>query len=953
MTIDVDIAGTVTTQTSAPGGGVQNTAPGALPGCSTPITYGAGCPGDENTYSDWVYYDFPGLPTGVPITFTIVSGNTVFTQDACGMYPLSVSFTVPTTIGALPDQNLCGGSSGTPTNPIVMGATDTWTNSNPGIGLAASGTGNIPSFVPVGPVGTTATISYSNSCATGTFDLIILEQPAAVFTTEVAGVPATEICLGETFDFPNTSSISTGALTWLWDFGDGNTSTANQPSHTYGTAGIHNVTLTATSDSGCADISVMVPVTVNSQPVAIFTSDIVCEGLATTLTDASTIAVGTISNWDWDILDNGSVEYTAQNPTNTFPGVGNYAVELVVTTAAGCVDSVVGNVQVNANPVVSFTVDDVCLGTTNTFADLSFISTGANTTWAWNFGDATTSAVQNPTHTYATFGSYPITLDVTSDLGCTVTETGTAIVTDLPNTIFTIGDDCDYNIVTPVNTSSITSGVLGYTWDFGDGSPIDLTANPSHSYLPGTYQVILIAGTGVGCSTADTNTVIIYDKPVADFVIPGVCFGLNSVFGESSSIPSIINGDAIINWEWDVEANGSIDYVIQNPTHTYPAEGGHNTTLIVTTAFGCTDTINIPVDVWPLPVVDFTPEDVCLNAVSQFFDLSTVSNAFTANSVSGWAWDFGEGSSSTQPSPVLVYSAVGTYNVQLIATTLNGCVDSLTKPVTINPLPVVDVSSPNPSGCTQHCIDLVNNSSIAVGSITEYMWYFGTGDTVYSDTSAYCFDNPSLVVDVYDVYFRATSDVGCVSDTLLNNYLNIYPAVYAEFTFSPESPDGISIMPGEVVFTDLSQNPSIWDWNFGDGSLNSTDTHPIHIYADSGWYDVTLMIENTYGCRDTIMESLYVMPEVFFYAPNAFTPDGDGINDTFFPKGYGLVAEDYQMLIFDRWGDLIYQTDVLYGAWDGKINGRLAVQDVYSFRFNFKDIFNDKHKVIGHINLVK
>jgi len=953
MTIDVDIAGTVTTVTSAPGGGVQNTLPGALPGCSTPITYGAGCPGDENTYNDWVYYDFPGLPSGVPITFTIVSGNTVFTQDACGMYPLSISFTVPNTIGALPDQNLCGGTTGVPTDPIVMGATDTWTNSNPAIGLGASGTGTIPSFVPVGPAGTTATISYSNACATGTFDLVILEQPSAVFTTEVAGVPATEICLGEVFDFPNTSSISTGSLTWLWDFGDGNTSTANQPSHTYTAPGIYNVTLTATSDSGCADISVMVPVTVNSQPVAAFTSGIVCEGNLTTLTDATVITVGTISNWDWDILNDGSVEYTTQNPTHNFPGVGNYDVELVVSTAAGCADTVVQNIQVNANPVVSFTVDTVCFGTASTFTDMSFIASGANVSWDWDFGDATTSALQHPTHNYAAFGVYPIQLDVTSDLGCVVTVTGDAHVTDIPVTDFTVADDCDYNDISPINNSFISAGALAYTWNFGDGSAIDVSANPTHTYIPGTYQIILTSGTGGLCNSADTNTIVIYDKPVAAYSVPDICFGFNSVFGESSSIPTIINGDAITSWEWDVESDGTVDYNIQSPTHMYAAEGGHIANLIVTTAFGCSDTLDTPVTVWPLPVVDFTPEDVCLNAASQFFDLTTISNAVTTNSIASWAWDFGEGSTSTQPSPVLIYSAMGNYDVQLVATSLNGCVDSTTKTVAVNPLPLVDVSSPNPSGCTQHCIDLVNNSSIGMGSIASYMWYFGTGDTVYHDTTSYCFDNPSLAVNTYDVFFSATSDVGCVSDTVLVNYLNIYPAVYADFDFSPDSPNEIFVVPGEVQFTDLSQIPSIWDWNFGDGTPNSGDTHPMHVYEDSGWYDVTLMVENTYGCRDTMVESLYVIPEPYFYAPNAFSPDGDGFNETYFPKGYGISAEDYEMLIFDRWGDLIFRTDVLFGAWDGKVKGREVLQDVYSVRFNFTDIHKQKHKVIGHITILK
>ena len=170
MTISISINGTTSTITSAPGGSVMQMTPGQLSGCSTPIAYAAGCPTQENTYNDWVYYDFPGLPVNVPLSFTVISGNTVFTEDACGpcMYPLTVNFTIP--ILLLDDQNICPGNL---SSIINMDATATWTNNNPSIGLPASGTGSIPAFIPLGGSGTTATITYVNSCSAGTFDFTV------------------------------------------------------------------------------------------------------------------------------------------------------------------------------------------------------------------------------------------------------------------------------------------------------------------------------------------------------------------------------------------------------------------------------------------------------------------------------------------------------------------------------------------------------------------------------------------------------------------------------------------------------------------------------------------------------------------------------------------------------------------------------------------------------------
>jgi len=174
MTISVTINGNTSTITSSPGGGVMQMTPGSLPGCSTPITYAAGCPAEENTWNDWVYYDFPGLPANVPLSFTIISGNTYFTMDCCEpcMYPLTVDFTINTNI-SFDDQYICNGDL---TMPIIMSNSASWSNSNPSIGLSASGIGSIPSFSPIGPPGTTATIYFTSTCATGSFDYTISPQ---------------------------------------------------------------------------------------------------------------------------------------------------------------------------------------------------------------------------------------------------------------------------------------------------------------------------------------------------------------------------------------------------------------------------------------------------------------------------------------------------------------------------------------------------------------------------------------------------------------------------------------------------------------------------------------------------------------------------------------------------------------------------------------------------------
>ena len=173
MTISISINGTSSTITSAPGGGVLQMTSGQLPGCSTPLAYAAGCPTEENTYNDWVYYDFPGLPVNVPLSFSIISGNTQFTMDCCDpcMYPLTVSFTIP--IILIDDQDICLGDL---TSTVNMDNSATWTNNNPSIGLPAFGTGSISPFTAIGSSGNTATITYDDACSVGSFDFTILPQ---------------------------------------------------------------------------------------------------------------------------------------------------------------------------------------------------------------------------------------------------------------------------------------------------------------------------------------------------------------------------------------------------------------------------------------------------------------------------------------------------------------------------------------------------------------------------------------------------------------------------------------------------------------------------------------------------------------------------------------------------------------------------------------------------------
>jgi PKD repeat protein len=632
MTISLNVGGTVTTQTSTPGGSVQNMTPGVLPGCSTPITYAAGCPGEQNTYNDWVYYDFIGIPQNIPITFTIISGNTVFTEDGCNMYPLSVNFTIAG-VGQIDNQDVC---SGEVTSSINLPGNAVWTNDNPGIGIPASGTGPITAFTPVGSVGTTANINYSYGCGNGTFSYVIQPSPTPASTSSSGGVNTSESCLGTPFNFIDNSTVPAPYIIdgWLWDFGDGNTSTLQDPSHTYATPGNYTVTFTTESDIGCGS-STTFPVVVNSIPVANFSSDIVCANTITTFDDLSTVANSTITNWTWDILNDNTTEYVIQNPTNTFIAGGIYDVSLVVQSAVGCTSpEVIHTVDVNYIPIPGFITDSVCIGDITTITDTSSVTNATIINWDWQFGDGNIGTGTPATNNYPNTGDFTATLEVTSSVGCTASATGNVYIRALPIADFSIAEACYYNDVTTNNLSTIGTGTMNYSWDFGDLSVLNNSTDPSHNYASsGVYNVNLTATSNFGCVHSSSHSVNVYDKPNADFTVANVCLNVHSAFNDNSSIANVINSDVISDWKWDINADNSFEYITQNPQHLFPSEGGFSTTLITTTAFGCKDTVNFPVDVWPLPQVNFDFIDLCLNDITNFNDLSSISNTYTINSI--------------------------------------------------------------------------------------------------------------------------------------------------------------------------------------------------------------------------------------------------------------------------------------------------------------------------------
>ncbi|HRD39029.1 MAG TPA: PKD domain-containing protein [Bacteroidia bacterium] len=266
----------------------------------------------------------------------------------------------------------------------------------------------------------------------------------------------------------------------------------------------------------------------------------------------------------------------------------------------------------------------------------------------------------------------------------------------------------------------------------------------------------------------------------------------------------------------------------------------------------------------------------------------------------------------------------------------------------VNPLPSGTITADVTSGCAPLS---VNFSAVGTSTTDVLNWSFGNGlgsgspiNNVYTDPG------------VYTVQLNITNQFGCKMEYVNQNYIQVFGVPVAEFFPTPQS---ATILDPGIHFTNTSTGASSYFWDFGDYNSpfnNTTAMHPDHVYELAGVYQVYLVAINDKGCMDTVMHLVEITPDYALYIPNVFTPDGNGLNDTFQPKGVGIDEDDYKMYIFDRWGEIIFTSDEFRKGWDGTVKGstKLAEQGVYVYRILVKDLGGTVHEYIGHVtNLIR
>jgi PKD repeat protein len=476
-------------------------------------------------------------------------------------------------------------------------------------------------------------------------------------------------CQGFALSFMDSSKAAglSPVSQWAWDFGDGATSTLQNPKHTYASANSYKVTLKAAADAGC---SIPITKTVTQYPNPVTKEIIVpaCQAYPTSFMDSSKIASGnSIASRKWYFGDGATS--TSATATHSYVKSGYYNVKLVTVSSFGCKDSSTQKIRVYPKPTAFFAFNNSCIGTTVYFANTSSDST-TGTTYFWNFGDNTTSSSATASHIYKINGTYKVKLTVTSKYGCQ--DTMVQPLTPYPAPEFKMfhGPTCTGQGVTIIDSGQNASGSI-YTWDFGDKATYVAKSNTvTHTYkASGSYTLKLQIDAPSGCSDSIKIPITVTDMPKPGFNAPNVCIGQATSFTNTSS-PT-----AGMSWKWNF-GDGSAANTSQNPKYTYKKAGSYTVKLSATTSGGCADSSTGITVVNPLPVVG-----KWTSAIHNY----TVKFTPQDTTYAGYKWHFGTGDSSSLKMPSYTYpSTPKKYQVRLTVTTSGGCSGSLSDSLTLD-----------------------------------------------------------------------------------------------------------------------------------------------------------------------------------------------------------------------------------------------------------------------------
>ncbi len=793
--------------------------------------------------------------------------------------------------------------------------------------------------------------------------ITINQLPTASFTF------SSPTCAGLPVAFTSTATPNSGILnTWYWDYGDGAKDTlfnANPFTHTYTIGGTYTVTLKVKTDKGCFSSVFTQPVVIRATPIPDFTlpGNLCLPNASATFINTTTISDGTLPSvtYIWDFGD-ASPTSNAISPTHIYTGVGPYTVTLTATSNNLCSKSISKILNtIFAQPVASFNAPlSACNNSTVSFTNTSTAAGSAIASYSWNFGDPAsgvnnTSSSPNPTHVFSGTGNFTVSLIVTNMQGCpSVAFTQQIVIDALPIAAFTfpaircVGNDIAFTDASTPNSATITN----WSWDFGDpvsgANNTSTLQNPTHSFSSaGTYTVTLSVKNSNNCTSniVAIQNVVINPNPFAKFTVSNIC--VPNGFAQFTNTSTISSG-TINGWLWDF-GDATPTSNLQHPTHNYATGGIKNVHLTVTSALGCAKDTFINVSAFDAPTSNYSINNVanlCSNIPVTLTNNSTVVGFGAINKVEIF-WDYlnDPTNSTIDNAPITngiynhTYPTFGTpltkmYRVLLRSTSGTGCTNDYFTDIIINAAPQAQLLDFTPVCQEQPAVILTQGSDLF--NLPGIGLYSGNGILVSP-----VFVPQTAGVGTHIIRYTYTALNGCSSYVEKPLIVNPTPLV----NLGPDK----KVIEGDILTIipqNLSGNGLSYLWT--PATYFTTNTVSANaVVKPTADITYTLTVTSADGC--VASDDVFVKVVKDFIVPNTFTPNNDGINDTWIIQYLDLYPSQ-RIQVFNRLGQLVFESKNYTKPWDGKYGGKLLPTDTYYYII---DLGGARKTKTGYVTIVR
>jgi len=866
-------------------------------------------------------YYTPGAADITAGTVTLVLSAT----NSCNLAfdAVTITLTPAPTADAGIDQSLCANNSDLVLNGSVTLATGgEWTS---------TGTGSFASSTSLNTIYTPSAADI----AAGGADIILTTTgnggclPVSdTLNFEITPSPIVDAGANQSVCSSATSTDLYGSVTGVTNTGvwslvgaaSGTFDDVNDLSTTYTFSGADiasgtiQLALTSTNNGGCNAVSDTITITFGNSTFAYAGVDQIICGDDLNVNLNGIVSGGTSTGyWSTDSNPQGifTPDSTSLNATYTCSSQDsiNGFVNIILTTTnnGGCTagkDTML--VTITPVPVVNAGADiEACKGVDSVAISGTILNINSAVWTTSGSGIFTPSAdslnaYYLPSTADTLIGSVVLTLTSENSGICNEVSDQVNVLFTVPlNVDFAVGLACLNQTVNFADSTTITAGSIdSWHWDFGDGTT-DNNQNPTHTYTSdGNYTVTLTVESSLGCTYYTTKTITVYKSPTADFTYSSNCYLDDVVFTDAS----IANAGTINSWYWTFV--DSLHSTMQNPTFLFDNSGTYTVVLSVQNSLGCSASASLPVEVYTKPIADFTYTFDCAKSMASFIDASSSDG----NSINSWNWNFGDGNLSSEQNPTHNYTTDGAQSVTLISGSSANCSDTITQQVYLQS---VTAEFNFESKCLYDSINFIDYSYTNGDTIQSYNWLFGDGNSSTEQNP----DHLYLLSNTYSVILIATSSSGCVDS--VTKTVEVYPVPSAGFDYYAEE----YLINNTIEYTDLSSGSESWQWNFGDG-ITSTLQNPQHIYNIEGTYTITQVVSNNYTCVDTAQADITIEPGVEILPPKlptAFSPNGDGMNDVYYPRGGPFKTIDFR--VYNSWGVEIYSTQTVGEGWDGTYKG--------------------------------